>query len=301
MTDNIFRVVRRLTDRYTPGRNLQVWDDDTFLVCYPKSGSNWVRFLIANLLRPQEPVTLLSAEEVIPFVDAAPKRHFDRMPRPRLIKSHYPFHHLYKKVIYVVRDPRDVVVSQYFYHLKRRYIDDGYSMDRFAARFVAGEVCSYGSWGEHVASWLGARSGDPNFLLIRYEDLLKQTIVELSRIAGLLRIKTSAEQLSAAVELSSADRMRKLEKVEGAMWNPTRGTRQDISFIRAAREGQWDTVLRDSSIVKIEEAWGNLIQVLGYRLAHRYAPAPLAEEVQVSALANYWLGLTRPLNASPTL
>jgi hypothetical protein len=283
MTESLVRVMRRLTDRHAPGRNLEVWDDDTFLVCYPKSGSNWVRFLVANLINPWEPVTLLSAERVIPFVEAAPKRHFDRMPRPRVIKSHYPFHHPYKKVVYVVRDPRDVVISQYFYHLKRRYITDGYSMDRFTSRFVDGAVCSYGSWGEHVASWVGARRSDPNFLLIRYEDLLRQTTSELARIAKLLRVDASAERLTAAVELSSAERMRKLEKVEGEIWNPTRGTRQDISFVRAAKEGQWHTALRNLSVARIETAWGDLIQMLGYQLLSGYRPAP------ASTIAEHWM------------
>jgi hypothetical protein len=260
-------LLRHLTGGNAPGRNLEVWDDDTFLVCYPKSGSNWVRFLIANLVHPQEPVTLLGAERIIPFVEATSKREFAQMPRPRVIKSHYPFNHLYKRVIYVVRDPRDVVVSQYFYHLKRRYIDDGYSMDQFTSRFMAGEVCSYGSWGEHVASWLGARRTDPNFLLVRYEDLLRQTGLELARIAKLLWLEPSPEQLTIAVELSSADRMRKLEKVEGEAWHPTRGSRRDISFIRAAKEGQWRSALKEASIAKIEAAWGDLIQMLGYSFA----------------------------------
>jgi hypothetical protein len=45
--------------------------------------------------------------------------------------------------VYIVRDPRDVAVSFYFYHLKVRVIPDGYPMDDFVSRFVAANVVDY--------------------------------------------------------------------------------------------------------------------------------------------------------------
>ncbi len=41
---------------------LAVRPDDTFIVSYPRSGNTWTRFLIANLLHPQEPVTFANIE-----------------------------------------------------------------------------------------------------------------------------------------------------------------------------------------------------------------------------------------------
>jgi hypothetical protein len=38
------------------GNNYTVYPDDTFLVSYPKSGNTWVRFLLANLIHPNEEV-----------------------------------------------------------------------------------------------------------------------------------------------------------------------------------------------------------------------------------------------------
>jgi hypothetical protein len=238
--------------------------DDTFLVSYPKSGNTWIRFLVANFVYPEAGVTLLSADRLIPNVDGQSKKYFKQMPRPRIIKSHYPFQHTYKRVIYVVRDPRDVVLSQYHYQIKRGVLPVGAPIEPFVSRFLAGDVCPYGSWGENVSSWLAARRKNPDFVLIRYEDLLRQTPDELARMANLLKIEPTPDRIALAVERSTADRMRQLEKVEGSRWASTKGTRQDMSFIRAAKDRQWKTGLPQDCVAQIQNAWGEWMESLGY-------------------------------------
>ena len=114
----------------------------------------------------------------------------------------------------------------------------------------------------------GSRSVDPNFLVVRYEDLLRRTQAELYRVAALLQIDVTPERLALAVERSTAKQMRKMEKQEGHLWASTKDTRQDISFIRAATDGQWQSVLSSSSVQKIEAAWGHLMLIFGYNLAY---------------------------------
>jgi hypothetical protein len=70
------------------------------------------------------------------------------------------------------------------------------------------------------------------------------------------------------VERSTAEKMKKMEKQEGRLWASTKDTRQDIPFIRAARDGQWQSVLSPSSVQKIEAAWGHLMLIFGYKLAY---------------------------------
>ncbi len=274
MVDKVLAVARYFTNLDTPGRSLKVHADDTFLVSYPRSGNTWTRFLLANFVHPEAGVTLLSADRLIPNVDGQSKKYFKQMPRPRIIKSHYPFHQSYKRVIYVVRDPRDVVLSQYHYQIKRRALPDGAPIEQFVSNFVAGEVCPYGSWGENVASWLAARRTSPNFVLVRYEDLLKHTTDELARMAKFLRIDPVPDRLALAVERSTADRMRQLEKAEGSLWASTKDTRPDISFIRVAKDRQWRTSLPEACIAQIESAWGDLMESLGYTLELAYFPRP---------------------------
>jgi len=264
MIDKLISAARYFSNRDVPGPGLSVNSDDTFLVSYPKSGNTWIRFLVANFVYPEAGVTLLSADRLIPNVDGQSKKYFKQMPRPRIIKSHYPFQHTYKRVIYVVRDPRDVVLSQYHYQIKRGVLPVGAPLEPFVSRFLAGEVCPYGSWGENVSSWLAARRKNPDFVLIRYEDLLRQTSAELARMAQLLKIEPMPDRIALAVERSTADRMRQLEKVEGSQWASTKGTRQDMSFIRAAKDRQWKTALPQDCVAQIENAWGEWMESLGY-------------------------------------
>jgi hypothetical protein len=73
---------------HSPGRNLQILPDDVFLVSFPKSGNTWARFLVANLLYPECPANFANIYKLVPDPEGTPKKHFDRMPRPRIIKSH---------------------------------------------------------------------------------------------------------------------------------------------------------------------------------------------------------------------
>lgn len=253
---------------HTPGRNLVVYDDDVFLVSYPKSGNTWTRFLIANLVYAEKNPDFSNINDLLPDPEVMSKRDLARAARPRIIKSHQFFDPRYPKVIYVVRDPRDVVLSEYHFEIKRRSIAEDFPVQQFVSRFVRGEVNHpYGTWGENAASWFYTRGRDARFLLVKYEDLQTQGMSEMARIAAFLGISASPEQLSRAIERSSADRMRELEKKQAHLWSSTRETRQDKPFVRSAKAGGWKAELPRASVAEIEMKWGNLMQEMGYDLA----------------------------------
>lgn len=251
------------------GKHFTVFPDDTFLVSYPKSGNTWVRFLLANLMYPNETVGFANINRLLPAPGVSSKRFLRKLPRPRILKSHEPFDARFRKVIYLVRDPRDVAVSEYHFDLKKRYIDPGVSLEQFVKRFIAGATSSYGSWWEHAGSWIAARHGNPSFLLVRYEDLLTDSIGETGKIAEFLGIQAGPERLRAAVERSSADRMRKLEQQQADQWTGTKDTRKEIPFVRAATSGGWKETLPRHSVEEIEVAWAPLLNFLGYQLQSR--------------------------------
>jgi hypothetical protein len=252
-----------LAGRTTPGRGAAIYDDDVLIVSYPKSGNTWTRFLIGNLISQDEPLTFANVERKVPSIYLS-EEVLQRAPKPRLLKSHEYFDPRYKKVIYIVRDPRDVAVSYYHFFAKVRLIEDGYPMDEFVLRFIAGELDGFGSWGENVGSWLGARGEDPKFLLLRYEDMLENPVHELRKVTSLLSMSATDERLDRAVELSSADRMRRLEKEQS--WEGIKENRRDKAFVRVARAGNWRNELSEASAAQIEEAWGQTMERLGYRL-----------------------------------
>jgi hypothetical protein len=270
-----------LLGRSRGGRNFPVFPDDVFIVSYPRSGNTWMRFLIANLIYSEETITFANIEQKIPDVYKNTRRQLLQTPRPRLLKSHEYFDPRYKKVIYIARDPRDVAVSYYHFDRKRKKFGDSYPLERYIARFIAGTVDDYGSWKENVASWLATRRGSESFLLLRYEDMLEHGAVELAKVASFLGMERSPEQVARAVELSSADRMRDLEKKQAGIWVTTREARKDIPFVRAAHSGGWRSSLSPNLVAAIETAWRPLMESLGYELAATWGDraGPPGEEV----------------------
>jgi hypothetical protein len=266
------RIVKYALGTDVAGRNLAVYPDDTFIVSYPRSGNTWTRFLVANLVYRSQPVTFANIEQLIPDCEAMSSRYVKRVARPRIIKSHEYFDPRYKKVIYIVRDPRDVALSYYDFSRKYRHIEDNYLLTSFVSDFVGGKLSSFdwGTWGENVASWFYTRNGRPEFLLLRYEDMLSDTQSELAKIARFLNIDPTPDRLASAVERSSADRMRKLEASQGEHWVSTKNKRSDIPFVRTASSGLWKEKLPPTSIAEIESAWGPLMRELGYQSASAY-------------------------------
>ncbi len=250
------------------GNRYTVYDDDTFLVSYPKSGNTWVRFLLANLIYPNETVGFANINRLLPAPGVSSRRFLNSLPRPRILKSHEPFDVRFRKVIYLVRDPRDVAVSEYHFDIKQRYIEPDVTLEQFVARFVAGTTSAYGSWWEHAASWIGARQGNPAFLLVRYEDLLSSSIPELGKIAEFLGIQADEQRLQTAIDRSAADRMRKLEQQQSDKWTGTKNTRKEIPFVRSASAGGWKNALPKYSAEAIEAAWYPLMNFLGYELSN---------------------------------
>ena len=251
------------------GRNLAVYPDDTFIVSYPRSGNTWTRFLIANILHPEQPATFANIERLVPDAEAQSNRMLKAIPRPRCIKSHEYFDHRYRRVIYIVRDPRDVALSYYNFVRKYRHIDDGYPLDRYVDDFVSGRLSSadWGTWGENVGTWITARAKDPKFLLLRYEDMIENPARDLARIAEFFSIEADHDRLANVIERSSAQRMRELEKKQGDQWVSTKNHRKDIPFVGTASSGGWKAKMSTKSVARIESEWGALMQFLNYELA----------------------------------
>ena len=267
-------IAKRLLGKDVAGRNFAIYPDDTFLVSYPRSGNTWTRFLIANLVYPDKDVSFLNIERLIPDTSSQSNRAMRRTPRPRLIKIHEYFDHRCRKVIYIARDPRDVVLSYYDFQRKYRHFEDGYPLERYVDDCIQGRLSSagWGTWGENVASWLYTRGKTKGFLLLRYEDMMEDPARELTRVAAFLGIDTDPARIQNAVDKSSANRMREMEKRESGQWVATRNHRQDIPFVRVAKAGGWKEKLPASCVAQIEAAWGDIMRDLGYELTKASAP-----------------------------
>jgi hypothetical protein len=276
LLDVLQQAGRVLTGRQLAGRGVTVFPDDIFLVSYPRSGNTWARFLLGNLINQNDPVTFSNIESRIPEIYFNRDRVLQPLPRPRMLKSHECFQPHYPRVIYIVRDPRDVVVSFYHHNVKARNIPDDYPMASFVPRFIAAEFDRrFGSWRDNVMSWAAVREGNPGFLMLRYEDLKRDTASALANVVAFLnrcsfrKIDSNLEALQRTIELSSPEKMRALEKEEAGRWVLTKGTRSDKPFVRSATSGGWKSQLAPESVEAIESAWGGLMLSLGYELVSR--------------------------------
>jgi hypothetical protein len=244
--------------------------DDTFVVSYPKSGNTWQRFLIANLVRPHEPISFLNINRIVPDVYQTAEEELVNHPSPRFLKSHDAFTPRFPRSIYITRDPRSVAVSMFHFGMARGKFQSDESLDTLVRAFIRGAVCGkliraqIRSWAENVMSWVSqVDQGNSSVLLLRYEDLKADTLGELRRVANFLRITASDAVLRSAVENSSFERLQEFEREFDKMY-----ARKDwvagSRFIRKAAVDEWKEVLSPEQSEMICAAFERPMLRMGY-------------------------------------
>jgi len=253
-------------------RHLRLRPADALLVSYPKSGSTWLRFLLADALTARD-ADFDSVRDTIPPLDRY--RHAPPLLSGggKLIRSHEPLAPYHgrpgQRVISLVRDGRDVALS-YLAH-ERRYGRFSGDPREFVDRFLAGRVDPYGPWHEHVqaATDLEA-SGKARVLRVRYEDLRADTVAELERILAFCGLEPamSAADLATVVARNSKDQMRAKEASSEFLKSMnTDGT----PFVRPDTREGWADLVPLVDRVHFEQVCGPVLLAGGYEL--EVAPA----------------------------
>ena len=166
--------------------------------------------------------------------------------------------------MYLVRHPADVAVSYYHYLIKMRQIPPGYEVARFVDSFVRGRLDDFGTWGEHVSGWLGARGVDADFAFLRYEDVLEAPADALRAALELAGVEADGELVAQAVARSSADELRRLERETATALPTFRGSRLEDPFIRKARAGTAAEELSPELVDLVVDAWPEALARAGY-------------------------------------
>jgi hypothetical protein len=190
---------------------IEILEDDVFLVSYPKSGRTWVRFLIGNYLSGNQLDFPNSYQNWIPDIDCNPQQCC-QLERPRFIQSHWSYTLEFKRVVYIVRDGRDVAASYYFHALKFNQIQKDTSFEKFLEIFNTVGLDNLPTWSNHVDSWLNQTQMERKILLIKYEDLTRNTLAELIKILKFAELNVDNEAARTAVEMSQFDKLQDYEK-----------------------------------------------------------------------------------------
>jgi len=232
----------------------EILETDVFLCSYPKSGNTWMRFLLANMLNPNEDISFRNIDTMVPEIARSPVDLNQCRSRP-IMKTHWPYLEIFPKTIYIYRDPRDALISYYHYAKKNNWFSADFST------FIRSEMANqYGDWGLHVNAALRMESQYPDrVLLIQYEEMLVQSTLQTARLARYIGLHLSAQQISVASALSSFENLQAMEQRTGG----ERSVEQQ-GFFRSGTAGGWKNTLSCGDVEWINEKFRQPMLELGY-------------------------------------
>jgi hypothetical protein len=231
--------------------------NDVFFASYPRSGSTWLRFVLFESIAGQAS-GFGNVNESIPDV----KEHKTGLPLMpnggRLIKTHEVYHPEYRKAVYLVRDPRDVALSEYAYQTALGLVNQ--PLDEYLRVFLTKGVNPFASWSAHVQSWLSAPLSSEQLLVVKFEDLRRDTVAGVAEIIRFFGLTPNEAQIRDAVTNNSVERMKAKEKE-----SPQRASKKG-QFIRSGSVGGWRGNLTEAQVAVVRDHATDLLNRLGYPL-----------------------------------
>ncbi|XP_063797702.1 sulfotransferase 2B1-like [Pseudophryne corroboree] len=224
-----------------------VLDDDVFNVTYPKSGTNWM-IQILNLIKHKGDVTLSNS---VPFYERSP--WYESIPAqtvikdlvpPRIMTSHLPISIFAKsffkskaKIIYTVRNPRDVIVSAFYFIKIFKMFSEVEHFQEYLDHFLQGNAM-FGSWFEHVKGWMQMKD-DSRFFFIAYEELIQDLRGSVVRICKFLGQELDDAQIDSVVEHSAFTAMKENKMSNWSLMPEEVLDHSKGSFLRKGISGDW--------------------------------------------------------------
>ncbi len=183
--------------------------------------------------------------------------NFFALPKPNFYKA-----------FFVMRDPRDLVISLYFSHkyshqateniLKHRKLLNGLSLTEGLLFTI--EKMNKKSHFAVLRSWIEAPEKDPNVLLLRYEDLIAP-----NNLGVFKKLFSHCDlQIPESVILALLQDYR-FEKLSGGR---NIGEEDHLSHYRKGIAGDWKNYFNDTINQKFKEVTGDLVTVLGYEASN---------------------------------
>jgi hypothetical protein len=247
--------------------------DDVWLISYPRSGTSWTYAVLCAVLYGGDIEALRKAQgarmvlKFLPIEVGSAASVTERintwkaLPSPRVIPTHLPYLLFPKtvlerhcKLVYVLRNPKDVAVS--FYHFHRSHSLLGFykgTWDEFFECFIAGRLI-YGSWFDHTSGWLPHTQQKPgNMHVLHYEDMLRNLTTQIRRMSPFLHKELSPQAVSAIAAHCSFQGMRA---------NPFTNRQGDpimdssiAPFLRKGIVGDWRNYFTEEQTERFDAEW----------------------------------------------
>lgn len=268
-----------------------------WLASYPKSGNTWFRAFLHALSSPNSiDINAIDAgewgpsanlfEDIIglPFdeLPSEERRRFrsaviEQLARESESTIFWKTHEIFQlerdrcasfgrrssaRVIYLVRDPRDVACS-YAHHLGESLDDtiDRMSSPDHCSRFKRGGLVieePMGTWSQHVMSWLMQTRLPVH--RIRFEDLLCDPVREFSKSLSFAGLEYSASEVSEAVNTTQFEMLQAQELKAKFHERP----QTSVAFFRSGKSGGWRNELSVAQVTSIETEHAHAMRSLGY-------------------------------------
>ncbi|XP_078507051.1 sulfotransferase 2B1-like [Lissotriton helveticus] len=254
--------------------HFQVLDDDVFIITYPKSGTVWMMEIMSLIRRNGDPTW----SKTVPVWDRAPwfystagLKLLETYKPPRILTSHVTIEIFPKsvfnskaKIIYVYRNPKDVLVSLYYYARIVSVYKTPESFDQFLNPFLEGDV-PFGSWFDHVKGWMGIKDKS-NILFITYEELLKDLRGSVKKISTFLEKELDEKAIDAIVENASFKSMKENKMANFTLLPSEFLDHKNGSFIRKGISGDWRNHFTDKQREHFDEVYREKMQDLPVEL-----------------------------------
>nr|GMD38979.1 flavonol sulfotransferase-like [Ipomoea batatas] len=242
------------------------------LPSYPKSGTTWLKALVFSVVNQakyndgimQHPLLTSNPHDLVPHLDVYATEN-PTNPRPAespLFHTHIPYQsfphqHIHTsssscRIVYVFRDPKDVLVSLWHFtsKLTPKHISP-ISLQEAFHRFSRG-VSPFGPYWDHVAAYYNVSVQFPDkVLFLRYEDLKTYTVVHVKKLAAFLGQPFSEEEenegaVQKIIDLYSFEKLRNLEVNKDGLQHVTMSEEIVIrhsTYFRRGEVGDWKTHL----------------------------------------------------------
>ena len=221
---------------YTPGK------EDVFVCTYSKSGTYWMMQIVTQIANLGEgnfdhihdwvPWPDLPMENVV-YLSEPTWQHTPT--QKRAIKTHLESEYVpYSEdatYIVVVRDPKDVIISSFYFSNSIVPGMTQIGLDAWTESFMKGET-PYGSWPAQVASYWEMRDL-PNVHIVRFEDMKRDLTGAIKNVAEWIDVDLSDEEFQKVVSKSEFKSM----KAEEQKFLPPLPPGVDRSSLKLLREG----------------------------------------------------------------